>query len=129
MKKTTLEPNKTSFLQRIHIDGWLLLSLLVLMSVGLVTLYSASGQDIGQIERQLARLAISLMVMIGIAHIPPGAFRRLSTYAYIAGLLMLIAVLLFGDIGKGAQRWLDLKIVRFQPSELMKLAVPMMVAW
>ncbi|AEF03436.1 rod shape-determining protein RodA [Alteromonas sp. KS69] len=129
MKKNTLNPNKTSFLQRIHIDGWLFLSLLVLMSVGLVTLYSASGQDSGQVERQITRLALSVAVMFGIAQIPPGAFRRLSTYAYIAGLLMLIAVLLFGDMGKGAQRWLDLKFIRFQPSELMKLAVPMMVAW
>lgn len=75
MKKNTLNPNKTSFLQRIHIDGWLFLSLLVLMSVGLVTLYSASGQDSGQVERQITRLALSVAVMFGIAQIPP---RRIS---------------------------------------------------
>ena len=80
-------------------------------------------------ERQFARLGIAMGVMCVMAQVPPMAYRRLSTYAYIAGLLMLIAVLLFGDVGKGAQRWLDLKFVRFQPSELMKLAVPMMVAW
>lgn len=129
MKKNTLNTNKVSFLQRIHIDGWLLLALLVLMSVGLFTLYSASGQDEGQMQRQFARLGLSFFVMFFLAQIPIGAFRRLSTYAYIVGLLMLIAVLLFGDVGKGAQRWLDLKFIRFQPSELMKLAVPMMVAW
>jgi rod shape determining protein RodA len=129
MKSNTLTSNKTNLLQRIHIDGWLLLGLLVLMSVGLVTLYSASGQDEGQVERQITRLAISFIVMIVLAQFPSGAYRRLSPYAYIVGLLMLAAVLLFGDVGKGAQRWLDLKVLRFQPSELMKLAVPMMVAW
>ena len=129
MKKNTLNTNKISFLQHIHIDGWLLLGLLVLMSVGLFTLYSASGQDEGQMQRQFTRLGVSFIVMFVLAQIPIGAFRRLSTYAYIVGLLMLIAVLLFGDVGKGAQRWLDLKFIRFQPSELMKLAVPMMVAW
>ena len=129
MKRTQLKQNQSTLLERIHIDGWLLLGLLVLMVVGLYTLYSASGQDMGQMERQFTRLGIAMGVMFVMAQVPPMAYRRLSTYAYIAGLLMLIAVLLFGDVGKGAQRWLDLKFVRFQPSELMKLAVPMMVAW
>ncbi|MEC8233002.1 MAG: FtsW/RodA/SpoVE family cell cycle protein, partial [Pseudomonadota bacterium] len=129
MKRTTLNPNKISFLQRIHIDGWLLVGLLVLSGVGLFTLYSASGQDMGQMQRQFIRLGLSFFVMLVLAQLPPGFYRRLSTYAYIVGLLMLVAVLLFGDMGKGAQRWLDLGFVRFQPSELMKLAVPMMVAW
>lgn len=129
MKRTTIKQNQSTLLERLHIDGWLLLGLLVLMVVGLYTLYSASGQDPGQMERQFARLGIAMGVMCVMAQVPPMAYRRLSTYAYIAGLLMLIAVLLFGDVGKGAQRWLDLKFVRFQPSELMKLAVPMMVAW
>lgn len=127
-KKTQIQ-NKTSLLERLHIDGVLMAGLLVLMAVGLVTLYSASGQDVGQMDRQLARLGVGTAVMFGMAQVPPMAYRRLSTYAYIAGLLMLVAVLLFGDMGKGAQRWLDLKFIRFQPSELMKLAVPMMVAW
>ena len=129
MKRTQIKPGQISFLQRIHIDGWLLIGLLVLSSVGLVTLYSASGQDIGQMERQFTRLGFSFVVMFGLAQLPPGFYQRLSPYAFIAGLLMLIAVLLFGDMGKGAQRWLDLGFIRFQPSELMKLAVPMMVAW
>ncbi|AXR06418.1 rod shape-determining protein RodA [Salinimonas sediminis] len=128
-RKTTFKNNQTTLLERFHIDAILLMGLVTLMGVGLVTLYSASGQDIGQMERQLARLGVGLGVMLVMAQIPPLAFRRLSTYAYIAGLLMLVAVLLFGDMGKGAQRWLDLKFIRFQPSEVMKLAVPMMVAW
>ncbi|MBU3023035.1 rod shape-determining protein RodA [Aestuariibacter sp. A3R04] len=129
MKRTQLKQNSTTFWQRFHIDGWLLMGLLVLMTVGLYTLYSASGQDASQMERQFTRLAIALGVMVFMAQVPPMAYRRLSVYAYVLGLGMLIAVLLFGDMGKGAQRWLDLKFVRFQPSELMKLAVPMMVAW
>ncbi|WP_394220455.1 rod shape-determining protein RodA [Alteromonas gracilis] len=129
MKRTTLNPNKISFLQRIHIDGWLLIGLLALSCVGLFTLYSASGQDMEQMERQFIRLGFSFVVMFGLAQLPLGIFRFFSTYAYVGGLLMLIAVLLFGDMGKGAQRWLDLGFIRFQPSELMKLAVPMMVAW
>lgn len=129
MKRTAITPDKISFLQRVHIDGWLLLGLLVLSSVGLVTLYSASGQDMGQMQRQFTRLAISFVVMAVLAQLPPGFYRRLSPIAFVGGLLMLVAVLLFGDMGKGAQRWLDLGFIRFQPSELMKLAVPMMVAW
>lgn len=128
-KKTTLNPNKVSLLARFHIDVILVVGLLTLMGVGLVTLYSASGQDMAQLERQFTRLAVGLCVMLVMAQVPPMAYRRLSPYAYAAGLLMLVAVLLFGDMGKGAQRWLDLKFIRFQPSELMKLAVPMMVAW
>ena len=129
MKRTTINPNKISLLQRIHIDGWLLIGLLVLSAVGLVTLFSASGQDMGQMERQFIRLGFSFIVMFGLAQLPLGFYRFLSPYAFVGGLLMLIAVLLFGDMGKGAQRWLDLGFIRFQPSELMKLAVPMMVAW
>jgi len=129
MKRTALNPNKVGFFQRLHIDVWLLLGLLALMGVGLVTLYSASGQDAAQMQRQFTRLALSVLVMVVLAQLPPGFYRRLSPYAYVIGLLMLVAVLLFGDMGKGAQRWLDLKFIRFQPSELMKLAVPMMVAW
>ena len=129
MKRTTINPNKISLLQRIHIDGWLLIGLLVLSAVGLVTLFSASGQDMGQMERQFIRLGFSFIVMFGLAQLPLGFYRFLSPYAFLGGLLMLIAVLLFGDMGKGAQRWLDLGFIRFQPSELMKLAVPMMVAW
>ena len=121
--------NRPSLLQRIHIDGILLVGLLTLMGVGLFTIYSAGGQDAGLIQRQLIRLGLALAVMFVMAQIPPMAYRRLSVYGYAVGLIMLVAVLLFGDMGKGAQRWLDLYIVRFQPSEIMKLAVPMMVAW
>jgi rod shape determining protein RodA len=99
------------------------------MVVGLITIYSAGGQDIGLIQRQLTRLALALGVMLVVAQIPPMAYQKLSVYFYVIGIGMLIAVLVVGVSSKGAQRWLDLGVFRFQPSEIMKLAVPMMVAW
>lgn len=129
MLRTPIEENKQTLLSKIHIDGWLLLGLIVLMTVGLITIYSAGGQDMGLINRQLVRLGVAFAVMLIVAQIPPMAYRRLSIYFYVIGVLMLIGVLLFGVMGKGAQRWLDLGVFRFQPSEIMKLAVPMMIAW
>ncbi|AEP30191.1 rod shape-determining protein RodA [Glaciecola nitratireducens FR1064] len=120
---------KTTMLERIHIDGFLLFALVCLMGIGLVTIYSSGGQDWDLVNRQLTRLGIALIVMFILAQIPPMAYRRLAVYFYSFGLIMLILVLLVGVVGKGAQRWLDLGVIRFQPSEVMKLAVPLMVAW
>lgn len=129
MALNKLEPNKSSLLAKIHLDTPLLLALLMLMSVGLFTIYSAGGQNIDLIQRQVVRLSLALFVMLIVAQIPPLAYRRLSIYFYIIGVALLVAVLLVGVTGKGAQRWLDLQFFRFQPSEIMKLAVPMMIAW
>jgi rod shape determining protein RodA len=120
---------KTTFLERLHIDGFLLFALLCLMGIGLVTIYSSGGQDWDLVTRQFTRLGIALLVMVVLAQIPPMAYRRLAIYFYGFGLFMLLGVLFFGVVGKGAQRWLDLGIIRFQPSEVMKLAVPLMIAW
>ena len=120
---------KTTMLERLHVDGFLLFALMCLMGIGLVTIYSSGGQDWNLVNRQLTRLGIALIVMFILAQIPPMAYRRLAVYFYSFGLIMLILVLLVGVIGKGAQRWLDLGVIRFQPSEVMKLAVPLMVAW
>lgn len=128
MLRTKIDPNRQSLLSKIHIDGPLLLGLLVLMSAGLVTIFAAGGQDWGLMKMQLIRLSVALGVMVAVAQVPPLAYRRLSIYFYIIGILMLVGVLFFGVSSKGAQRWLDLG-VRFQPSEIMKIAVPMMVAW
>ncbi|WP_026375145.1 rod shape-determining protein RodA [Aestuariibacter salexigens] len=129
MIRTKLETNKQTWLQHLHIDGWLLLGLIVLMGVGLVTIYSAGGQDVELVQRQFIRLGVALVVMFALAQVPVGAYRRVAIYFYLAGLAMLVAVLIVGVVGKGAQRWLDLGVIRFQPSEIMKLAVPMLVAW
>ncbi|MFD2112358.1 rod shape-determining protein RodA [Thiorhodococcus fuscus] len=115
--------------QRLHIDLTLLVALLALCGFGLVVLYSAGEQNAGIIERQLARLGLAFGIMVAIAQISPQTLRRWSPGLYVIGVLMLLAVLVVGEIGKGAQRWLDLGVFRFQPSEVLKLAVPMTLAW
>ncbi len=117
------------WLNRLHLDAPLLLALLGTVSGGLFILYSASGEDLQQVARQGARLGISFAVMVAIAQVSPQTLRRWTPRIFGFGVALLVAVLLIGEIGKGAQRWLDLGIVRFQPSEMMKIAVPMMVAW
>lgn len=118
-----------SWLRALHIDLPLLLGLLALCGFGLVVLFSAGDQDIDTVKRQLVRLGIAFALMLLVAQIPPASLRRWSLGLYGVGVLMLVGVLLFGDIGKGARRWLDFGILRFQPSEILKLAVPMTVAW
>jgi rod shape determining protein RodA len=117
-----------SGLQRVHLDGLLILGILTLLLFSSVVLYSSGGEDIGLLLRQGVRMAIAITVMILLAQIHPDRFKDVAFWIYAVGLLMLIAVLLFGTIGKGAQRWLDLGFFRFQPSEIMKLAVPLVVA-
>ncbi|MDX3773646.1 rod shape-determining protein RodA [Chromatiaceae bacterium AAb-1] len=112
-----------------HIDGWLLLGLLALIGFGLMVLYSASGQSMSMMKAQLIRLGLALAVMIVFAQISPQTIKRWSLPLFGVGLILLAAVLLFGHVGKGAQRWLDLGFMKFQPSEIMKLATPMAVAW
>ncbi|MCB1876083.1 MAG: rod shape-determining protein RodA [Chromatiales bacterium] len=114
--------------ERLHLDLPLLMGLLTIAALGLVVLYSASGQDDGTIVRQTIRLGIAFGVMVVVAQIPPHLLRLWTPWIYGAGVILLVMVLIVGDIGKGAQRWLDLGVFRFQPSEVMKLAVPLMVA-
>ena len=116
------------WLHRWHIDWVLLLGLLLLMGLGIIVLYSASGHDLAFVHRQLVRLGVGLLVMLLVAQINVHWLRLSSRSLYIIGVIMLTLVLLFGDVGKGAQRWLDLGLIRFQPSEIMKLAMPMMIA-
>ncbi|WP_427982253.1 rod shape-determining protein RodA [Agarivorans sp.] len=122
------QQQKQSLWWRLHIDWPLLLGLVVLICLGLFVLYSASGESIGMLNRQLIRLAIATTVMLVLAQVPPDVYLRWAPFFFFSGLAMLLAVLLVGDVGKGAQRWLDLGVIRFQPSEIMKLAVPLMVA-
>ena len=127
---TPSNPNRRQGLLAVfHIDLPLLVGLLLLCGFGLIVLYSASGENLAQVQRQMVRIALALVVMLGVAQVSPITLRRWSPSLYVLGLLMLVAVLVFGEVGKGAQRWLDLGIVRFQPSEMVKLAVPLMIAW
>lgn len=122
-------PERVGLAWRLHIDLPLLSGLILLCGFGLVVLYSATDQDMAGVERQLVRLALAFGLMLVVAQIPPLQLARWTPLLYGVGVALLVAVLLVGDVGKGAQRWLDLGFMRFQPSELLKLAVPMMVAW
>ena len=114
--------------ERFHLDLPLLLGILVLMGFGLVVMYSASGQSLAMMDRQAMRMGLSLGVMLILAQIPPRTYESLAPLMFVVGVALLLGVLFFGEASKGAQRWLNLGFVRFQPSELLKLAVPLMVA-
>lgn len=114
---------------RLHIDMPLLLGLIVLSAVGLLVLYSAGGQSNELLTKQVVRLGVAFGVMFVVAQIGPSHYQYWSPWIYGIGLLLLVLVLVAGDQGKGAQRWLDIGFVRFQPSELVKISVPMMVAY
>lgn len=123
---TTSEGKRLS--QILHIDFPLFFAVLILAGVGIIILYSACGQNVQVVGRQLIRLGIGLVAALIIAQITPHHIQRWTPWLYCFGIVLLAAVLLHGDTGKGAQRWLNLGIVRFQPSELMKIVVPMMIA-
>jgi rod shape determining protein RodA len=113
----------------LRLDGMLLSGLIVVSLFGLFVLWSAAGDNTSLWFSQLARVGIGFILMIVLSQVPDHFLRMLSPAVYLFGLVLLIVVAVAGDIGKGAQRWLDLGLVRFQPAEIMKLAVPMMCAW
>lgn len=117
------------FERALHLDYPLVLGLLALGGLSMVLLYSAGNEDVGLLYRQSVRLLIGLVVMVLLARISPDTFTRWTPIIYAFGAACLVLVLVIGIVGKGAQRWLDLGVVQFQPAEIMKLGVPMMVAW
>lgn len=118
-----------SWQQKLHIDLPLLAGLLVLSGVAFVVLYSAGGQKTELVLRQAERLALAMGIMLAIAQIHPRHLRVYSPGLYLLGVVLLVAVLLGGETSLGATRWLNLGVVRFQPSEMVKLSMPMMIAW
>ncbi len=115
-------------LSALKLDGPLLVALGILALYALVVQFSASGQSVDTILRTLMRLALGAAAMIALAHSSPNFLRSLAPWLYGVGIVMLLVVDAIGYVGKGAQRWLDLGLFRFQPSEIMKLAVPMLAA-
>lgn len=114
----------------LHIDPILLFLLLTLIAGGLFVLYSGADRNLEVVKAQGIRMGVALVVMFVFAQLDPAVFRRWSPWLYLAGIAGLAAVLLVGVGAKGAQRWLAIPgLPRFQPSELMKLVVPMMAAW
>lgn len=128
-QKLTNQEGNRSIWQALHIDVPLLFALLLLIILGLLILYSASGQNLAMVEQQAAHIGVAALVMIGFAQVSPRTYQRWAPWLYITGVILLTAVLFIGHIGKGGERWLNLGFFRFQPSEMMKLAIPMFLAW
>ena len=116
-------------LRMINIDPILFLGLLLLTTAGLAILYSAGDGSIALVKAQLLRLGIAFMVMVIVAQIPQHQLYLWAPWFFVLGIVLLVLVITAGDVGGGAQRWLDLYFVKFQPSEMMKLITPMMLAW
>jgi len=112
----------------LHVDGPLLGGLLLICGFGLFILYSAVGESNRLLVNQAIRLGVAFGAMLVVAQMSPDFLRRWTPWGYAAGIVLLVLVLTKGEVTQGARRWLDLG-VRFQPSEAMKLGVPMMAAW
>ncbi|MDM8546323.1 rod shape-determining protein RodA [Candidatus Venteria ishoeyi] len=113
----------------LNLDIPLLLGLFTLSGISLAVLYSASGESMAILIKQSIRLGIGFFVMLLLAQVRSQQLMRWTPIFYVIGMAMLVAVLLVGTVGKGAQRWLDLGFMRFQPSEIMKVIVPLTIAW
>lgn len=128
VKHKLTNDHSRSIWQALHIDLPLMFGLFLLILFGLLILYSASGQSMAMIRQQGIRLGIAFLVMIIFAQVNPMTYQRWSPLLYIIGVFLLVTVLIIGHTGKGAQRWLNLGFIRIQPSEMMKLAIPMVLA-
>lgn len=112
-----------------HIDSILLSCVLFTLLVGLFVLYSAAGQSFAKVNAQLINISVAAIGMLLAANIAPRHLERMALPLYLFGIFLLIGVALFGDISHGARRWLNLGFVKIQPSELIRIAMPMMLAW
>lgn len=117
-----------SLWDRVHIDWPLLIIIYLMLGFGSIVLFSAAGEDQGYLDRQIIFASIGTFAMLLVAQIPPVVMQRWAWIVYLAGLLALVAVLLVGTGAKGAQRWIDLGVLRFQPSEVIKIALPLILA-
>ena len=116
-------------LMALHLDGPLFIALCLIAGIGVTVVFSASGRSLLVLEAQVMRFGLAVIAMIMLAQIPPRVIRAATPWVYVLGLMLLAVVMFTGDIAMGAQRWLDLGVLRFQPSEIMKLAVPLACAW
>lgn len=112
-----------------HLDPFLITVVGVLLAIGMVVLYSASGQNFSRVGGQLVNMVVAVVVMWIAANIPPQHLARLAVPVYVFGLVLLVGVALFGEVSNGARRWLNIGVTRIQPSEIMKIGLPLMLAW
>ncbi len=111
------------------IDGWLLLFTMGIFALSLVVLFSAANQNPAKVINKLTFIALALLIMWGVANIKPPLLMQMAIPAYVIGVLLLLGVALFGEVVNGSRRWLHIGVTRIQPSEILKLAVPLTVAW
>lgn len=132
-KTQVFEVNYDSHLARalrvINIDPILFLGIFLLSAIGMGVLYSAGDGSIELVQKQVVRMGLAFLVMLVVAQIPQRQLYFWAPWFFALGIILLVLVLTAGDVGKGAQRWLDLYVIKFQPSEMMKLTTPMMLAW
>ncbi|TAK72373.1 MAG: rod shape-determining protein RodA [Gammaproteobacteria bacterium] len=129
LKKPPNDVRYRTIWQYLHIDIVLLSFLLLLSLAGLAILYSASSENLRPVELQTVRLILAYAMMVIVAQIPPITLQRFAPWVYVIGLCLLLVVSVVGHIGKGGQRWLNLGIIHLQPAELMKVAIPLILAW
>ena len=125
----SLLKKRANIWQFLHIDIPLALALLCLTLFGFIILYSASNQSFALVEQQALHILIAVIIMLVFAQIPPRSYCRWAPIIYALGIILLMGVMLMGHMGKGAQRWLGVGAFKFQPSEIMKLAIPMMLSY
>lgn len=124
------DAQKNSFFNRLHLDPWLCLFISLTAILGFFTLYSASGQNSSLLSKQVMGFGIGCVVMFTLAQIKPKVYQVLTPLLYCIGLLGLVAVFLIGEVRLGAQRWISIPgFGSVQPSEFMKIVMPMMAAW
>jgi rod shape determining protein RodA len=112
-----------------HLDGILMILVLLLLGISLAVVASASGQSTARITGHLINMGLALALMVVIANVPPHILSKAGPPLFVMGVVLLVGVALFGEIRNGARRWLNLGVMAFQPSELLKLALPLMMAW
>lgn len=121
---------RVTLLQRMHIDGWLLFILMLLAATGFFILYSGSGRNLMMVQKQMMSFGVGLVAMLVVAQLEPRFMARWCAPLYLIGLGLLVVVEVMGHHSMGAQRWINIPgLIRFQPSELMKVFVPMTLAW
>lgn len=118
-----------NFLYRWHLDGPLLFALFLVSMMGLMIIYSTTHKDFTTLAKQLIHLLLGFASLFVLAQVPPRFYQRWSPWAFVLTIILLLLVFWIGDRSKGAERWLSIGFFRFQPSELMKLTLPLMLAW
>lgn len=120
--------HKNSFYRKIHIDFIFIIVIVILLLYSVLLIWSASGKNVEITQKKIIQISIGILIMFLLSYITPNKYEQLAPYLYVICILLLVSVDSFGKISKGAKRWLDLGILQFQPAEIAKIAVPLMIS-